>query len=521
MLAVLTNTAASLFNIGYNHELIVTSLNERQVSAFWTIVYWNNAIMYCICIALVLCLFRPLVLCRRDLKEGRPVKPERLLRCQRLLINLPFWQLCIILIGWLPGSVVFPLGICLLGNWENAEMIWSGFAASFIVAALIATAQTFFILEAFELRFLFEDFFQMDRPAEITGVIRIPLRHRFFFYWFAVAVVPLVAILAVTLHPKAGENHPLIILVTIICLLSSAILGAVTGRTLLAWVENQAKATDQIAVGNFSYRIKQKRPGDLGRLTDRFNDMADALLQGRHVRDTFGQFVSPEVLDRILQGEILGGKVQEITVLFADIRGFTHRTAGEDPKRVVELLNRFLTLAVAAVEKNGGWVNKFLGDGIMGLFGAPLISPDHADLGVAATCDMLARLEQLNRALASEGEAPLEVGIGLHTGPALVGSIGATVQLPDGRTRTRREFTAIGETVNVAQRIEQLTKICCGPALLSEQTRRKLKHPVATSILGPQLVPGLERALEIHRIEFVSDHVGAASLQEAAIASTN
>jgi adenylate cyclase len=503
-LAVFSNIAASLFSIGYNHQLIVSGLNPDQVSAFWKIVIGNNAVMFSICMGLMVLLFRPLYLCRRDLIAGQTVTRERLVSCQRLLINLPFWQLCINLFGWIPGAVVFPVGICLLGNWQNAGLIWAGFAASFLVSAFMATVLTFFLMEAFELRFLFEDFFPNDRPAETPGAIRIPLRYRFLFYWFGVAVVPVLGLLAVTLHPRAGQNLGLAILIALLALVSSSILGAVTGRTMLSWVASQAKGTAEIARGNFNYRIAEKRPGDLGNLTDRFNDMAEALRQGRHVRDTFGQFVSPELLDKILQGETLGGKVQEVTVLFADIRGFTHRTAGQDPKKVVDLLNRFLTLALAAVENNGGWVNKFLGDGIMGLFGAPLVSPDHADIAVAAACELLARLDQLNQALTQESEAPLQVGIGLHSGPALVGSVGATVQLPDGRSRTRREFTAIGETVNLAQRIEQLTKICAGPILLSEETLRQMKHPVATIDCGPQHVPGADKPLMIHRIEFAT-----------------
>jgi adenylate cyclase len=514
-LAVFSNIAASLFSIGYNHHLIVSGLNPRQEAAFWKIVFGNNLVMFSICMALMLLLFRPLWWCLRDLKSGKPIARDRLLSCQRLLINLPFWQMCINLFGWLPGTVVFPLGICLLGNWQNAGLIWAGFAASFLVSAFMATVLTFFLMEAFELRFLFKDFFADDRPAETPGAIRIPLRHRFLFDWFGVAVVPVLGLLAVTLHPRAGQNPGLAILISLLSLISSAILGAVTGRTMLGWVETQAKATSEIARGNFNYRIAEKRPGDLGRLTDRFNDMADALRQGRHVRDTFGQFVSPELLDKILQGETLGGRVQEVTVLFADIRGFTHRTAGEDPTKVVDLLNRFLTLAVAAVEKNGGWVNKFLGDGIMGLFGAPLLAPDHADLAVVAACDLLARLDQLNSELAKEGADPLHIGIGLHTGPALVGSVGATVQLPDGRTRTRREFTAIGETVNLAQRIEQLTKVCPGPVLFSEETRMQLKHPVATIDLGPQIISGSDRPLVVHRIEFVGNHVGVGASSKA------
>jgi adenylate cyclase len=499
--AVLSNVAASLFSIGYNHQLIVHSLGDDQKNAFWKMVIGNNLVMFAICLTCVGALFRPLARCRIDLRAQRHVEPDRLRRCQRRLINLPVWQLCINFFGWLPGAVVFPLGICwITRQWEGTAVVWWGFGVSFLVSALMATVQTFFLMEAFELRFLYADFFKEDRPTEIEGVVRIPLRFRFLAYWFAVAVVPLFALLAVTLHPEAGQNHALAVEVTILSVLNSAILGMVTGRTLLSWLESQSAGTEEITKGNYQYRIDQKRPGEFGRLTDRFNDMATALEQGRHMRETLGQFFDPEMFEEIMGGPELGGQVREVTVLFADIRDFTRRSAGEAPEKVVALLNRFLSLAMASVKEQDGLVDKFLGDGILALFGAPRPREDHADLAVRAACGLLTRLNTLNRELAAEGQAPLKVGIGIHTGPALVGSIGAMVALPDGRQQTRREYTAIGETVNLAQRIEQLTKTCGGPVLLSEQTRLCLARPVPLKSAGPQLVPGCSTPLLVHCI---------------------
>ena len=172
----------------------------------------------------------------------------------------------------------------------------------------------------------------------------------------------------------------------------------------------------------------------------------------------------------------LGGEVVEVTVVFIDIRGFSRRSAGEPPERVVCLLNRFFTLSFLAIERHCGHVNKFLGDGLMALFGVPRACDDHADRAVAAALDLLAELARLNDELKREGQEPLVVGVGIHTGPALVGCVGATLGADAGRERTRKEFTAIGETVNLAQRVEQLTKCCGGPVLLSEATRRRLRE---------------------------------------------
>jgi adenylate cyclase len=145
------------------------------------------------------------------------------------------------------------------------------------------------------------------------------------------------------------------------------------------------------------------------------------------------------------------------TLLFLDLRGFTARAAQADPKTIVNFLNRFLQAMVEIVEKeHGGMVNKFLGDGFMAVFGAGSAATTHADDAVAAGCSMLRRLELFNADLVSANEAPLGIGIGINTGRAIVGSIGSS---------ERMEFTVIGNTVNVASRIEGLNKVlgtpCC------------------------------------------------------------
>lgn len=508
LLAVLSNAAGTVFSILYNDWLIVRHyLTERQVAAFWQTVWVYNLVAYPLCLGLVVCLLRPLALCRRHLCDEGSVSPGQLARCQRLLVNLPALLVCINFLGWIPGAVAFPLSIGLLGGWERIGAIGWQFGVSFLVSALLTTVQTYFLLEAFLFKYIYPDFFRHDRPAAVAGgVFRITFRQRMILYWVAVALVPLIALLVVELNGTVAHKdwlddlRRLALGVTVVGVVSSAVLGAVTGRTMLSWMRAHAAATDEIAAGNYDHRIEEKRPGEFGRLTDRFNDMAAELARARLMREAFGQFVRPDVRDEILERYPgLGGEVEEVTVVFIDIRGFTRRSAGEPPERVVDLLNRFLTLAVAAVEGHGGWVNKFLGDGLMALFGAPRPCAAHADKAVAAALDLLARLARLNEELKAEGQAPLAVGIGMHTGPALVGCVGATLS-EGGLERMRKEFTAIGETVNLAQRLEQLTKTCGGPILLSEATRQRLRGPVALTCLGPQELHGYNDRVIVHRV---------------------
>jgi adenylate cyclase len=282
------------------------------------------------------------------------------------------------------------------------------------------------------------------------------------------------------------------------------IIAALVGRGLLRWLEGHREAMDRIAAGDLKARVGEKRPDEWGKVTEHFNEMAEAVEQAEHMRETFGQMQHPAVRDAIIQRYPgIGGEVSEVTVLFADIRGFTRRSAGKPPEKAFALLNRFLTLAFQSVEEKGGFVDKILGDGVMALFGLPFLpSPDeHADMAVSAAVNMVARLDRLNDELRQYGEEPLKMGIGIHTGPALIGCPGATLHAPQGGIAIRRGFTAIGETVNLSQRMEQLTKTLGGPVLVSEATRRRLRQDFALTALGEQEIPGHGGTLHVFKVE--------------------
>ena len=180
---------------------------------------------------------------------------------------------------------------------------------------------------------------------------------------------------------------------------------------------------------------------------------------------TFGRFLDPRVVQSLVdRGETmqsLSGKSGEISVLFSDIRGFTSLSEHSTPEQVVELLNAYFTLQSAAVFAQQGTLDKYIGDAIMAFWGAPEQQPDHALRAVAAALDMSVRLEQFREQSGPLGSA-LEIGVGVHSGPAVVGFIGSD---------NRQDYTAIGDTVNLASRIEGQTKDICR-VLVSEDTKR-------------------------------------------------
>lgn len=213
-----------------------------------------------------------------------------------------------------------------------------------------------------------------------------------------------------------------------------------------------------------------------------------------HSRHRLGVHVGQRVAEQILARDHgLGGTEQDVSVMFVDIRSFTARAANLKPDETVNLLNQFLHAMVEVVERDhGGMINKFLGDGFMALFGVDSDKHNHADKALAAGCDLQRKLERLNVDLTNRGEEPIQIGIGINSGRAIVGSIGSS---------ERMEFTVIGNTVNVASRIEALNKTVNTTLLISKATRDALRRKISLRALPLQAVDGVAQPLEIFTLD--------------------
>ena len=202
----------------------------------------------------------------------------------------------------------------------------------------------------------------------------------------------------------------------------------------------------------------------------------------------FSRFVNPHVVKELVAhgGLSRSGESRQITVLFSDIRGFTTLSEKRTPQQVVELLNRYFTLQVEVVFRHGGSLDKFIGDCIMAFWGAPLDDPEHARHAVEAALEMAEVLQRFKKELGGE-DADFDVGIGIHSGPAVVGLIGS---------EQRREYTAIGDTVNLGSRIEGLTK-GVSRILVSRETRELCGDAFDFKSFGSYNVKGREQPVEL------------------------
>lgn len=307
------------------------------------------------------------------------------------------------------------------------------------------------------------------RPAEGQRIVAVPL---------APVVAPFRSIQRALLLGGLGS------------LLLAILVGTALSRSLTRPVRALVAAAGRVADGDYHTEVSVASRDEMGTLANAFNDMTRGLLMREQYRSVLNKVVSEDIAQELMRGDVeLGGENRDLSVLFADIRGFTPLTEGMEPQQVIGLLNECMECLSEAVDLEGGVVDKFIGDEVMAVFGAPVARPDHALQAVSAAVRMRDGIARMNTERAARGERPIGVGIGVATGVAVAGNMGS---------KDRMNYTVLGSIVNLAARLTSAAE--AGEILISQQTRDQAGPACVADCEGGRSLKGFSSEIEVFSV---------------------
>lgn len=436
-------------------------------------------------------------------QDGQAVSVAEARQAYFQALNLPILTLLRVLTIHAP-SVLMPLtGLCLLANhlaglglaWWQFIVLWSFWPITAVPHAIVeyflidravrpvldrleplvdgpitsaipeASAATVFRL-------------LLGSPMSTFQIIRTSAGVQLAWLFFFISLMPMF-VLGASVYLKAlalsssavparvfGTLGPWIAFLVVLNAVVSVAIVTLTSQRIRRSMRDLLVKMQRILDGDLSEPWSPRSTDEFFDLGMGFNAMLLGLREREALKDTFGRFVSPDVADAVLAGRVpLQGELREVSILFQDMRGFTSLSEQTRPDALLRLINEFFTEMVAAVESYGGTVKQFTGDGVMALFGAPVAQPEAPAQAVKAALAMLDRLEALNQRRMARGDVPLRIGIGIHTGEVVAGCIG-----PD----TRVEYGVVGDAVNLASRVQDLTKQLGATVLITAATAARL-----------------------------------------------
>ena len=482
----LGNWVAVLAGFGYL-GILAPQLDAQTVA--WPVFWWAVATSLGVNVGVVwllLRLARPVGLLLEAAAQGAEV-PERLAaEGRRRALSLPLVFGAISVLVWLASAALYvPFHFA----WGLPREV-----AAHIVVFCLSMTVIGSTLAHYNVERVVRDVVLPALPpggrAVPAGVLQISLRGKLILLVVSAAVVPMLLVTALqlsALSTAAGTVYVGAVFVGLGVLQGRAILGSVARP-----IAGLSAAFRLVGQGDLQARAAVESADHLGRLAAGFNDMVEGLRRAETVKSTFGVYVHPRLVEDVLAGKVaLGGELRQATVLFADVRGFTSMSERLPAPEVVRFLNAYLDRMVEAIVEAGGTVDKFIGDGIMAGFGVPLAVEDHAFCAVRAGLEMLRRLDAWNAERGAGGEAPVQIGVGLHTGEVVAGSIGSSKKM---------QYTLIGDTVNTASRLEQLTKDVGVRLVVSEATWRAVEGRVQGRALAPVRLKGKADPVQVYEV---------------------
>jgi class 3 adenylate cyclase len=280
--------------------------------------------------------------------------------------------------------------------------------------------------------------------------------------------------------------------VTLVMMVFSFMIIRRFSRNMNTLFELQLSSMEQVENGVYDTRVPIVSTDEFSVMAVQTNKMISGLKERDFIHDSFGRYVTKEIRDLILSRSIpLDGEQRTATILFCDIRGYTTYVESRDPKHVVQRINEYFTEMSTAIENHSGLVLQFIGDEIEAVFGAPLSIENHPEQAIAAALEMRKRLTDLNATWEAQGDDPFRHGIGIHTGEVLAGNIGS----PD-----RHSYLMVGDAVNLASRIQTLTKEYHCDILLSGETGKQITNGLDLEHMGKVRVRGREEEIDVYKV---------------------
>ncbi|WP_319404757.1 adenylate/guanylate cyclase domain-containing protein [uncultured Desulfosarcina sp.] len=254
----------------------------------------------------------------------------------------------------------------------------------------------------------------------------------------------------------------------------------------------QLNVLKKVQHGDYASRIPIVSSDEFSVIAYQTNQMIEGLKEREFIRDTFGRYVTEEVRDLILSRKIpLNGEVRTVTILFSDIRNFSTYSESRHPREVIAKINAYFAEMTEVIHKNGGIVLEYLGDGIEAVFGAPSTVQNHSERAIQSALEMRIKLMSLNQYWEEKNDTPLKHGIGIHTGEVVAGIVGPP---------SRLSYKMIGDTVNLAARIQELTKTFDSDILISGNTYQSLNNQFNTRCFGTVTVRGKKIETDIYGV---------------------
>ena len=406
---------------------------------------------------------RPITEALRLIKSGAVIQENDLVLAQRQMKTRARFTAILNFALWFLTGLEIGITTYLFGFLQAPDSLHLFAAISFLTNPIISVLVYFLteILSRNDMRVL-----EIDIDLDSMG-FRIQNKVLFTMIFLSSLFIIVLSALHLISVSRSGraltlEDAGVPLVVTAIAGVYIVSAALMVSRSITTPLKELLVEMKKVENGILETRVHITSTDEVAVLARGFNGMVEGLRERERIRDVFGKYVSSEIRDQILKGEVeLGGKEESATILFCDIRNFTTLSEEHSPAEIVEMLNQYFTEMVRAIRTHGGVVDKFIGDAVMAIFGAFGDVKNHASSALAAAEEMLRRLEAHNFLQQTRGEPIFEIGIGIHTGPVILGNIGS---------EDRREFTAIGDTVNTASRIESQTKTFGRSILFSKET---------------------------------------------------